>query len=551
MTGHDWFRDAVVYSVDVKTFYDGDGDGWGDFQGLYDRLPYLDRLGVDCVWLLPFYPSPKRDNGYDVADYYDVDPQLGTLEEFHSFVDAAHERGIRVMADMVLNHTSTEHTWFQRAREDPDSRYRDYYLWTDDPESAFETENFFPDRMNGVWSYDEVADAYYFHQFYSSQPDLNVANPEVRAEMHEILGFWLDQGVDGFRLDAATPMISPKGADGERVEEPFELFRELKATVEAKSEDAVLLAEADDEPEVLEQYFARGEAIDLMLNFQLNAHLVYALETRDDEPIRRALGVLPDGVEQFGQWANFLRNHDELNLGSLPPEMFEDAKARFDDGESWIFERGVRRRLASLLDGDHDRIACAHSLLFSLPGTPVLFSGDEIGMGDDLSLPERDAVRTPFQWADAKNAGFSTADPRNLIRHPIEDGPYGSRRINAAAQLPNADSLFNRIVRLIHARKLCPEVWKGDHEILSVEPDDVVVTRAVQGSTALVTAHNIGDEPREVEVDVEFEDGSATRLVGWADYELDGGTCSLSMAPGDYLWLRGDRRGEVVPLGAP
>ena len=338
-----WFKNAVIYSLDVETFQDGNADGIGDFLGLTQRIDYLDGLGVDCIWLRPFYPSPLQDNGYDVADYYGVDSRLGTLGDFVDLVEAAHERGLRILVDMVFNHTSTEHPWFQRARADETSKYHDYYLWTSDVESAYKRGNIFPEYEDGVWSYDEVADKHYYHQFYSHQPDLNVANPEVRREIHEVLEFWLELGVDGFRIDAAHPMILPKGHDATTLDDPQWLFREMKRRARAVEEDAVLLAEADDQPERLEFYFADSEGFDSLFNFVGNSHLVYGVGVKDTWPIHRMFEVLPDPSDTVW-WANFLRNHDEWNLLKLPWEALDYGREYFRQGEgetdSWIFGRG-------------------------------------------------------------------------------------------------------------------------------------------------------------------------------------------------------------------
>jgi maltose alpha-D-glucosyltransferase/alpha-amylase len=548
----DWYRDAVVYSLDVKTFNDTDGDGWGDIQGVVDRLGYLDGLGVDCIWLRPFYPSPLQDNGYDVADYYGVDSRLGTLGDFVDLVEAAHEHGMRILVDMVFNHTSVEHPWFQRARADETSKYHDYYLWTRDVESAYKRGNIFPEYEDGVWTYDDVAEKHYYHQFYSHQPDLNVANPEVRREIHEILEFWLELGVDGFRIDAAHPMTEPKGHDAVGIDDPDWLYREMKKTVRETKSDAVLLAEADDQPEELHRYFGEGEAFDMLFNFVLNSHLVYGVAVEDTWPLHRAFEVLPD-VSGYGQWANFLRNHDEFNLLKLPHEAFHHAKDFFggDDDESWLFGRGHRLRLADLYAGDHDRIALAHSLLMSLPGTPVLLSGDEIGMGADLNLPERESVRTPMQWSDNRNAGFSSADPEDLYNPVVDEGEFAYDEINVADQLTDADSLLNRIERLIDARHLCSEISDGHFSVIDVEPKEVWVHRIDQSGTVLLCAHNTASEERQVTVGFDAPDETTARVAGDGDYEIADGECTFDLAPCDYVWLRGDTRGERVPLGEP
>jgi len=541
--GAEWYRDAVVYTLDVKTFQDSDGDGWGDFQGLVSRLDYVDDLGVDAVWVRPFYPSPLRDNGYDVADYYDVDERLGTLGDFDEFVAEAHARDIRVLTDLVCNHTSSDHEWFQRAREDPESEYHDYYLWTSHVEAAYHTINIFPEFEDGVWSYDEVAGKHYFHQFYHHQPDLNVANPAVQEELFSVLEFWLERGVDGFRIDAAHPMILPKGHDAHQLEDPQWLFREMKRRARAVKHDAVLLAEADDQPERLAYYFADGEGFDSLFNFVGNSHLVYGIGVKDVWPLYRMFEILPDPSETVW-WTNFLRNHDEWNLLKLPWEALEHGRDYFRRGEgpedSWIFGRGHRLRLADLLGGDHDRIALAHSLLCSLPGTPVVLSGDEIGMHADLSLDERAAVRTPMQWADDHNGGFSEADPEDLVL-PVHDGPEcGYERINVERQRETPDSLLNRVSAAIDARKANAWVMEGVFDVVDTDPKEVWAHRFDREGQILLTVHNTADEPREVVVGFQSAPADAERVLGTADYHVEDHGVTVWLDACEYLWLRGE-----------
>ena len=552
----DWYEDATIYSLDVKTFNDGDGDGWGDFRGAIERLDYLDELGVDALWVRPFYPSPLRDNGYDVADYYGVDDRLGSLDDFREFADRAHERGIRVITDLVFNHTSDEHEWFRRAREDPESEYHDYYLWTGHLEDAHRRGNIFPEYEDGVWSYDEVAGKHYFHQFYGHQPDLNVANPAVREELYDVLRFWLDQGADGFRIDAAHPMLMPKGHDATTLDETdlgesIELFKEMQRVVEAEQSDAVLLAEADDEPEHLHYYFGDGEAFHLQFNFVMNAHLTYAVGVKDTWPLQRAEEVIPD-VSGAGGWVNFLRNHDEWNLLKLPQEAFEHAREYFGDdaGDSWIFERGHRLRLADLYGGDRDRIAVAHSLLFSLPGSVALQSGDEIGMGADLSLPEREAVRTPMQWDGSANGGFSTAAPEDCYNPVVDEGPYAYDRVNVAAQRGDPDSLLSRVEALVAARDACPEVARGDYRAVETDRKETRVHRfdgeagddGSAAETALLCAHNLADEYREAVVDFDVDPDTVEHVVGDGEHDVAEGGVTFELDACDYAWLRGEKR---------
>jgi maltose alpha-D-glucosyltransferase/alpha-amylase len=539
-----WYRDAVVYTLNVRTFNDSDGDGWGDFQGLIEKLPYLEELGVDCLWVRPFYPSPLRDNGYDVADYYDVDSRLGTLEEFDEFVDRADERGMRVITDLVLNHTSDEHEWFQRAREDPESEYHDYYLWTSHIDQAYNTVNIFPEFEDGVWTYDDVAGKHYFHQFYGHQPDLNVANPAVQEEIFDVLEFWLERGVDGFRIDAAHPMILPKGHDAHEMDDPQWLFKEMKRRARGVKDDAVLLAEADDQPDRLNYYFADGEGFDVLFNFVGNSHLTYGIGVKDTWPLYRMFEVLPDPSDAVW-WANFLRNHDEWNLLKLPWEALDYGREYFRRGEgpedSWIFGRGHRLRLADLYDGDHDRIAMAHSLLLSLPGTPIVLSGDEIGMGADLALQERFAVRTPMQWDDGENGGFSEADPEDLVL-PVNDDPrFGYEVINVAAQRDDPDSLVNRVSAAIDARHRAPEVSRGSFSIVDTGHKDVWAHRFDDGESVLLTVHSFADQQRETVLGFDSPSEATEHLVGTADYHVQDGGVTVWLEPCEYLWIRGNR----------
>ena len=536
----DWHEDAVIYSVDVKTFNDSNGDGWGDFQGLIEKLDYLEELGVDCIWLRPFYPSPLRDNGYDVADYRAVHDRLGSISDFELFAEKAHARGIRVLTDLVFNHTSSDHEWFQRARADTDSKYHDYYLWTSDLHSAYKTSNIFPEYEDGVWTYDEVAGKHYFHQFYHHQPDLNVSNPAVRDEMHDILRFWLEKGADGFRIDAAHPMLIEKGHNA--TTEDMSLFVEMKDVVQSKKEHAIMLAEADDQPEHLDEYFADGRAFDLMFNFVLNAHMTYGIGVEDTWPLARANELLPD-VSGVGQWANFLRNHDEWNLLKLPNHALEHGRRYFsrDGGSSWIFGRGHRLRLADIYDYDHDRIAMAHSLMFAYPGTPVVLSGDEIGMGSDLWLPEREAVRTPMQWDDTENGGFSTADREECYNPPVMDTAHGYHHINVADQRRDPGSLLTRIQDIIEARHRNTEISDGRYHMAQSGHKDVMVHRLDTDDVAFIFAHSFAHEPRASVLQWEVPDADTTKELGPGEYDIRDGSVAFDLDGCEYVWLRGDK----------
>ena len=552
----------MIYAVDVEAFQDSDGDGVGDFQGLIARLDYLNHLGVDCLWLLPFYPSPNRDNGYDVADYYGVDPRHGTLGDFAEFLREADERGIRVLVDLVVNHTSDTHPWFQRARSDPDSAYRDYYVWsTDPPETDPERGSVFPGEPGGgrVWTYDTEAGAYYYHRFYEFQPDLNLQNPAVREELEKIMGFWLRLGVSGFRIDAATLMIEEKRPGNGQPEDPHELLRGLRAHAKAHDGDVVLLAEADDDPARLGEYFARDEyghdergaagggGVDLLLNFYLDAHLFLALAAERGEPIERALSTIPPAPSGRA-WANFLRNYDELNLGRLPAAEREQVFERFaPEAHMRIYGRGIRRRLAPMLDGDRRRVELALSLLFSMPGTPLLVYGDEIGMGEDLSLPGRASVRTPMQWSAGRNAGFSTAPPVKLVRPVVSEGRFSHDRVNVADGWADPDSLLNFVEHMIGTRHETPEIGTVVPEVVDVDSARVLAHRYDRAGETVAMAHNFSPDPATVSLglggadadDAAGADGGPTAdLLGEGDLRRIDGGVEVDLGPYGYRWFR-------------
>ena len=412
--GELWHKGAIVYTIDVETFSDGNGDGIGDFVGLAGKLDYLTGLNVNCVWLQPFYPSPNRDHGYDVSDYYGVHPRFGSLGDFVQFSQAARERGIRIIIDLVVNHTSVDHPWFQEARRDPKSRYRDYYVWNKEKPSDADRGLIFPGQQTSTWTYDEQAGLYYFHRFYQHQPDLNTANPNVRREIERIMTCWLQLGVSGFRVDALPFLTAPKGI-AELSHYSHEYVVALRQGLSWQQGDAVLLGEANVAPEEVAEYFGEGDRIHMIFNFYVNQYLFLAMARGDASLIRKAYDALPQ-IPEFCQWANFLRNHDELDLGRLSDSDREEVYRAFAPEENMrIYNRGIRRRLAPMFANERQRLELAHSLLLTLPGTPVLRYGEEIGMGDDLSLQERDSVRTPMQWSDARNGGFSAAPADQLI----------------------------------------------------------------------------------------------------------------------------------------
>jgi maltose alpha-D-glucosyltransferase/alpha-amylase len=541
-----WYKDAVIYAINVETFQDSDGDGIGDFPGLTSRVDYLHALGITCVWLLPFHPSPNRDNRYDVADYYDVDPRLGSLGDFVDFLRAARERGIRVMIDLVVNHTSDQHPWFQAARTDRGSRYHDYYVWADTPPLDAGKGMMFPGVETSTWSLDEASGRWYFHRFYRHQPDLNLGNPAVREEIRKIMGFWLELGVSGFRVDAAPFLIERKGIQPADVEarRPHTFFRYMRGFLSWRRGDAALLAEANILPAEVSDYVGTGDRLHMLFNFHSNQRVFLALATGRAEPLATAMRQLP-ALPLSAQWANFLRNHDELDLSGLSDEERRVVFGAFaPDPGMQIYERGIRRRLAPMLDNDRRRLELAHSILLALPGTPVIRYGDEIGMGEDLTLDERFSVRTPMQWTNGRHGGFSTAPAQAvLVRPMICEGEYGTGTVNVADQQRDPTSLLSWMQRAIGIRRGCPELSWGSSCVLDVAEPSVLALCSATPERAIFCLHNLAGDRRDVRVDFGLGDGDQmTELFSDSEYPpaSDG---HVALAPFGYRWLRVTRGG--------
>jgi maltose alpha-D-glucosyltransferase/alpha-amylase len=538
---HDlWYKDAIIYCLDVDSFQDANGDGIGDFQGLTERLAYLEGLGVNCLWLLPFYPTPDRDNGYDIIDYYSVDGRLGTLGDFAELMHQAHKRGIRIIIDLVVNHTSDQHPWFQAARADPTSPYRDYYVWSATKPKDAADGVVFPGVQETVWSYDRKARAYYFHRFYKHQPDLNIANPSVREEICKIMGFWLALGVSGFRVDAAPFLIELRGIENADVTDPYQYLREFRDFLSWRRGDAILLAEANVAMEKIPEYFGDGNKLHMLFNFMVNQHFFLALAREQALPLIEGFYKLP-WIPAAGQWANFLRNHDELDLGRLSETQREHVFQEFAPEETMqLYHRGIRRRLAPMLEGDLRRLELAYSLLFSMPGTPVLWYGEEIGMGEDLSLNERNSVRTPMQWSEAVNGGFSTASPEQLIRPVIDKGPFQYKNINVAAQRRDPNLLLNWIERAIRLRKEHPEFGWGDWRILDTDDAAVFAHSCQWKNRTIFAVHNLSSEVREIELDLrDYKDQHILDLLG--DHQatpIQDDSYHIELEEYGYRWLR-------------
>lgn len=534
-----WYKNAIVYCVNVATFMDSNADGVGDFEGLVRRLDYLAGLGVTCLWLHPFQKSPRRDNGYDISDFYEVDPVYGTLGDFVEFTHEAKQRGIRVIIDLVVNHTSDQHPWFKDARKSESSKYRDYYVWSMKRPKNHDEGMVFPGVQRTTWTLDPVAKAYYFHRFYAFQPDLNTSNPAVQAEIRKIMGFWLQLGVAGFRMDAIPFVIETKGADQKRHVLQYGMLRDIREFLQWRRGDAVILAEANVLPDDNMHYFGEdGDRMHMMFNFQVNQNLFYAFASGDVRPLIKAL-TATRGRPDTAQWGMFLRNHDELDLGRLTETQRQRVfKAFGPDEEMQLYGRGIRRRLAPMLGGDQRRLELAYSLLFSLPGTPVINYGDELGMGDDLSLPERDCARTPMQWSTEPNGGFTRA--RRPILPVISEGLYGFEKVNAAAQRRDPQSLLNWTERIIRMRKEVPELGWGEFHVVDVETPGILALRYDWRNNSVLTIHNLREEGVEIKLGLDRDRGKKLVNLLTGDHsEADGrGRHHIAMEPYGYHWYR-------------
>jgi maltose alpha-D-glucosyltransferase/alpha-amylase len=537
-----WYRNAVIYSVDVGLFQDTNNDGVGDFGGMVSRLDYLSRLGVTAIWLNPIHPSPRRDGGYDVSDHYGVHSRFGSFGDFCQFLNGAGERGIRVMLDFVVNHTSDQHPWFQSARSDPDSPYRDWYVWSNtEPPDRFEGQ-VFPGVESEIWTYDELAGAWYRHRFYSFEPDLNTENPAVREEIKKIAETWLRVGVSGYRIDGAPFLIEPK-QPGFRGKGDYAFYRELRERVSWRRGDAALLAEANVSDDEVLEYFGHADGsasrIQMIFAFRLNQAIMLALARKDARSIIATVRELPD-LPRYAQWATFLRNHDEVDLGRLTPEERQEVFDAFGpDPNMQLYHRGIRRRLAPMLGGDRRRVEMAYSLQFTMPGTPVIRYGDEIGMGENLALAEREAIRTPMQWDDTVNAGFSRADPSVLPVPVISQGEYSYERVNVTNQRRDPNSLLVWFERTLHSLRECVEIGSGEHTMFDVDPPHVLVHRATGDNGAMLFLHNLADVPCTIKVGLREEwPARPLSVVTDSPYPKEIDLDAIELTGYGYRWIR-------------
>ena len=540
-----WWKSAVIYCLDVETFLDASGDGVGDMRGLAQRIDYLAQLGVTCLWLMPFYPTPDLDDGYDITDFYGVDPRLGDHGEFVEMIRTANDRGMRVIVDLVVNHTSDRHPWFVKAKRSVNSPYRDYYIWRDDAPPKGQKNAVFPGEADGIWTKDEASGQWYQHSFYEHQPDLNIANPAVRDELARVIGFWLQLGVAGFRVDAVPFFLEmPPGAE---IPDPHELLRDFRRFLQRRSSEAILLGEVNLPYEEQVAYFGGGDASELSMQFDFVAMQAFylSLARENPEPLIKALSSRPSLPVEV-QWANFLRNHDELTLDKLSDEERQEVFEAFaPDERQRVYGRGITRRLPPML-GDPRRIRMAYSLMFTLPGTPVLFYGEEIGMGENADIPGRTAVRTPMQWTSEKNGGFSQAPPSRLVAAPPGDG-YAPQHVNAADQIEDRGSVLHFFRDLISRYRISPELGWGDFEVLDQPVDHVLVHSLRADVGRMVAIHNFAGVPATTRFALpdEPEGTSLVDLLGSDRMQLDDrGRVELEVPAYGYRWLRVSRPGD-------
>ena len=533
-----WYKRAVFYEVLVRGFYDSNGDGTGDIKGLTSKLDYLQWLGIDCVWLLPIYASPLRDGGYDIADYFTILPEFGDLGDFVELVDEAHKRGIRVVADLVMNHTSDQHPWFQASREDPTGPYGDYYVWSDDDSRYRDARIIFVDTEKSNWSFDPVRGQYYWHRFFAHQPDLNYENPAVQEAMLAVLRFWLDLGIDGFRLDAVPYLFEEEGTNCENLPKTHEYLKRIRKEVDDLYPDRVLLAEANQWPGDVVEYFGDGDECQMAFHFPLMPRIFMSVRREQRFPISEILAQTPP-IPENCQWGIFLRNHDELTLEMVSHEERDYMWAEYAQDPRMKANIGIRRRLAPLLENSRDQTELFIALLLSLPGSPVIYYGDEIGMGDNIWLGDRDGVRTPMQWTPDRNAGFSTSDPQRLYLPVIMDPLYGYQALNVEAQMRTSTSLLHWTRRMIDIRKRHPTFGLGSYTELGASNPSVLAFVREFGDDRVLCVNNLSRFPQPVELDLRrFEGVEPVEMLGGVHFPAVGQLPYLLTLPGHgFYWF--------------
>ncbi len=543
-----WFKHAVFYEVHVRSFFDANGDGIGDFRGLTEKLDYLQWLGIDCIWLLPFYRSPLRDGGYDISDFTDIHPDYGTVDDVQELIDAAHARRIREISDLVMNHTSNEHPWFQRARQaPPGSPERNWYVWSDTDDRYADARIIFIDTESSNWTWDPVAGQYYWHRFFYHQPDLNYANPDVREAMLDVLRFWLDMGLDGFRLDAVPYLFEREGTNCENLPETHEYLRRVRREIDERYPDRVLLAEANQWPADVVQYFGDADECHMCFQFPVMPRMFMSLRREEAAPIYEVLENTP-AIPANCQWGLFLRNHDELTLEMVTDEERDYMYTEYAKDPRMKLNLGIRRRLAPLLDNGRDEIELMHAILFSLPGSPVLYYGDEIAMGDNVFLGDRDGVRTPMQWTGDRNGGFSRADFAQLYAPPLMDPVYGFQAVNIEAQLRTPTSILRWLHRFIALRQEHPVFGFGTYE--PIEPSNPRIFAHLRRfeDDLVLCVHNLARSAQAVELDLqEYEGRYPVELFGRSRFPRIGELpYLLTLGSRGFYWFALVEEGEVA-----
>ena len=534
-----WYKDAVIYQVHVRAFYDSSGDGNGDFRGLAQKLDYLQELGITAIWMMPFFPSPLRDDGYDISDYRTVNPTYGTLDDFKAFLDAAHQRGIRVIIEMVLNHTSDQHPWFQESRSSRSNPRRDWYVWSDTDTKYKGTRLIFLDTELSNWAWDPVSKQYYWHRFFSHQPDLNYDNPQVREEMWDVMKFWLEMGVDAFRLDAVPYLVEREGTNCENLPETHEVIKDLRGRMDREFPGRMLLAEANQWPADLRAYFGNGDEFHMAFHFPLMPRMFMGLKLEDRKPITEILKQTPE-IPENCQWCLFLRNHDELTLEMVTDMERDYMYDEYAKEKSMRINLGIRRRLAPLLDNDRRRIELMNGLLMSLPGTPIIYYGDEIGMGDNVNLGDRHGVRTPMQWDGGWNGGFSPADPEKLYSPLMLNPVYGFQAINVQSQKRFDHSLLSWMKRVIRVRKGNPVLGRGSIQFLYPANHRVLAYMRKLGNETVLAVNNLSSKAQAVELDLkEYRGSILVEMFGRNIFPRIGELpYLLTLAPYQFFWFK-------------
>jgi maltose alpha-D-glucosyltransferase/alpha-amylase len=534
-----WYKDAVIYQIHVRTFHDSNGDGIGDFEGLETKLDYLQELGINAIWLMPFFPSPLRDDGYDIADYYSVHPSYGTLEDFRKFLESAHERGIRVIIEFVANHTSDQHPWFKESRSSPDNPRRDWYVWSDTDTRYKGTRIIFLDTEKSNWAWDPISKAFYWHRFFNHQPDLNYDNPAVREEMWNVMKFWLEMGVDAFRLDAIPYLVEREGTSCENLPETHAVLKEFRRKLDENFPGRMLLAEANQWPADLRPYFGDGDEFHMAFHFPLMPRMFMGLKLEDRKPITEILQQTPE-IPPSCQWSLFLRNHDELTLEMVTDMERDYMYDSYAESKTMRINLGIRRRLAPLLNNDRRRIELMNGMLMSLPGTPIIYYGDEIGMGDNINLGDRNGVRTPMQWTGETNAGFSTAPPEHLYAPLIQDPVYGYPAVNVLRQRASEHSLLNWMQLIITVRRSTAVFGRGSIEFLYPANHRILAYVRRLGNETVLVVNNLSSTAQAVELDLR-------RYKGNIPIEMSGRNMFprvgdvpylLTMGPYQFFWFR-------------